>query len=377
MGFNAFGFDIGHMVQKAPEHSKSFRRKVKLHRSGIMLGTTYSNNMTMTSMTANTRPFIHGQQHSKSNHSTTNHHCGSTTNNNNTITNKRSIGGKVVSLETIRQNKAFTKLLVLAKREKIKEELKRNQERLTFAIWNMLLAKEQKLGNGEEDISLLLSTTSDMTHHTDSNDNIRKRHGKMTIQNLMNQLGKTDGTWPSDVDARVHIHHLILGNCQNHKQQKEHFLDNNHHYKDQQQHQMMKNATTVHDGSGKSDVRKHHTHHNSFLSTSSEMHKFQIVCTLPKTMHRAAATVATNNVDAQTSCDNMEEEETNENDDNVSNANKPRRTIINGVIIQDEDDYDDYGNQNDHSFSNMTSTNVLLAEDGIISPNVSLHVERL
>ena len=91
IGFNVFGHDVGHLVSKAPEHSKTFRRKVKLYRSTLATPICHANGM---------------------------------------------------NLSQIRNNKGLTKLLVLAKREKIKAELRRSQEKLTRDVWERLLEQE-------------------------------------------------------------------------------------------------------------------------------------------------------------------------------------------------------------------------------------------
>lgn len=119
VGFNVFRNDVGPTVSQAPEHSFAFRRRIKCHRAAVLLNSSFYNKM---------------------------------------------------SLENIRQHKALTKLLVLAKREKIKADLRRAQEQLDANLDTMLQ-------NG--------STT--------------------LVETLMNRLGRTDGEWPSPIDVQVHV----------------------------------------------------------------------------------------------------------------------------------------------------------------------------
>lgn len=117
VGFNVFRNDVGPYVSQAPEHSRAFRRRIQCHRALL------------------------------------------------SQSNKKNI-----SLENIRQNKALTKLLVLAKREKIKNDLKRGQQRL------------------DRDLQKILET-----------------NGSMSVEALMNRFGRTDGEWPTSIDVQVHI----------------------------------------------------------------------------------------------------------------------------------------------------------------------------
>jgi hypothetical protein len=114
VGFNVFRMDVGPFVEQAPEHSHAFRRRIQCHR-------VLNNNSGM-------------------------------------------------SLANIRQNKTLTKLLVLAKREKVKQELRKAQE---------VLDKE-----------LEHSVTRNGT----------------SVQTLINNLAQAeDGVWPCAVDVQVHI----------------------------------------------------------------------------------------------------------------------------------------------------------------------------
>ena len=115
VGFNAFGHDVGALIAKAPEHSKPFRRKVRLYRSTI-----------------NSCAVADG----------------------NTLGNSRKVQGGM-DLSQIRQNKCLMKLLVLAKREKVKEELRRNQEQLSFQVWQRLLSHHQNYAQDNNTQSLL------------------------------------------------------------------------------------------------------------------------------------------------------------------------------------------------------------------------------
>jgi len=138
LGFNVFGRDYGPMVQQAPEHSDIFRRKVKMQRLLLRQSQGSSKN-------------------------------GSAGNTN---------AQQSVSLATISNNKGLSKLLVLAKREKVKQELILAQQKLDQAL-------EQKL----------LSTPG--------NDGI-------SVQALMEEFGNADGsTWPSKTDVLVHLDHWI------------------------------------------------------------------------------------------------------------------------------------------------------------------------
>ena len=140
VGFNVFGHDVGEQIAKAPEHSKPFRRKVRLYRSTI-----------------------------------------------NTCTSKhdKSDGGKTgMDLTQIRKNKGLTKLLVLAKREKVKEDLRRNQETLSCSIWQRILSYHASKG------SPLLQVAD-------------------IIQEFGSPNDCEDGTWPKSNDVHVHLHHLL------------------------------------------------------------------------------------------------------------------------------------------------------------------------
>jgi hypothetical protein len=91
-----------------------------------------------------------------------------------------------ISLSNIRQNKALTKLLVLAKREKVKEEFRKKQQQLDNDIKTALIENES-----------------------------------MSVEVLMLKFGKTSGEWPSAMDVQVHLqrrvnHGELLSLCNSH-----------------------------------------------------------------------------------------------------------------------------------------------------------------
>jgi hypothetical protein len=96
IGFNVFGHDVGPAVQEAPEHSERFRRKIQAQRALLRAKSKGSSN------------------------------------------NK-------LSLERLKQNKPLSKLLVLAKRTKIKQDYQEAQRILAEEIPNYLPATVQQL----------------------------------------------------------------------------------------------------------------------------------------------------------------------------------------------------------------------------------------
>ncbi len=121
IGFNVFGHDVGPTVQRAPEHSDQFRRKIQAHRALLRLRS-----------------------------------------------NKESL-----SLEQLKRNKPLSKLLVLAKRERIKQQYHEAQQRLMAEIPHLLPS---------------------------------------TVQELMDRLYDENTTWcwpASPTDIQVFIHHQI------------------------------------------------------------------------------------------------------------------------------------------------------------------------
>jgi hypothetical protein len=120
VGFNVFSHDVGPVVQKAPEHSDAFRRQVQVQRKVEQL-----------------------------------------------LTQKKNL-----NLESIRKNKPLSKLLVLAKRERIKQRFRAARAELQERLPTLLPA---------------------------------------TVQHLMDTLSSTDtGFWPGPVDVQVHLHHQVL-----------------------------------------------------------------------------------------------------------------------------------------------------------------------
>ena len=144
LGMNVFGHDIGPEVSKAPEHSDAFRRKIKMFRALLSKPSQNGDGKERTS-THNTK----------------------------------------LSVEAVKKNKALSNLLVLAMREKIKEDLRRRQAQLTGDIWAALDAAEKS-------------------------DN----SPPLTVGELMERLGNpsTESTWPTPTDVHVHLHHLVMGN---------------------------------------------------------------------------------------------------------------------------------------------------------------------
>ena len=98
-------------------------------------------------------------------------------------------------MEAVKRNKALSKLLVLAKREKVKQDLRERQERLTEIIFEAL----QKASSVEA--------------------------SPITVGELIDRLGQPntedDATWPTPTDVHVHLHHLIARTCQPSKPKEE------------------------------------------------------------------------------------------------------------------------------------------------------------
>ena len=146
LGMNVFGHDIGQEVSRAPEHSDAFRRKIKMYRALL------------------SKPCPNGDGY------------------------ERSLAqyNSKLSVEAIKKNKVLSKLLVLAKREKVKQDLRERQGRLTESIVEAL----QKASSVEA--------------------------SPITVGELMDSLGQSntdDGAnWPTPTDVHVHLHHLIAVN---------------------------------------------------------------------------------------------------------------------------------------------------------------------
>lgn len=118
VGFNVFRHDVGPFVERAPEHSAAFRRRVALQ----------------------------------------------------SVLERNLRGGHSLSLESVRSNPALVKLLVQAKRKKVKDDL---------------LCQQRNL---DERIDVLLKAP-------------RK------VSDLIQCLARQDGEWPNADDVHVHIHH--------------------------------------------------------------------------------------------------------------------------------------------------------------------------
>lgn len=118
LGFNVFRTDVGPTVMMAPEHSDAFCRRIKWHRAFA--------------------------KHSS------------------------------LSLSNIREYKALTKLLVLAKREKQRQEFRQLQELL------------------DADIEAILH-----------------QHTSMQVKAFMSKCGKPNGEWPSAMDVQVHLQRRV------------------------------------------------------------------------------------------------------------------------------------------------------------------------
>ncbi|GAX28787.1 hypothetical protein FisN_25Lh156 [Fistulifera solaris] len=118
VGFNVFRHDVGPFVERAPEHSSAFRRRIALQ--GIL---------------------------------------------------ERNIAGQALSLDSVRSNPALAKLLVQAKRLKIKNELLLQQKILDERV-----------------------------------DFILKKESPQCVGDLIKGLARQDGEWPNADDVHVHIH---------------------------------------------------------------------------------------------------------------------------------------------------------------------------
>jgi hypothetical protein len=115
VGFNVFLHDVGPTVQRAPEHSAAFRRKVTVERF---------------------------------------------------LFQKRRF-----SLELVQQSPNLAKLLVWAKRQKVKQEFSQAQQELNCEIQRFL----------QHEIAV-------------------------PVAELMKRFGRSDGVWPSTMDVQVQIH---------------------------------------------------------------------------------------------------------------------------------------------------------------------------
>ena len=226
VGFNVFGHDVGARIAKAPEHSKQFRRRVRWYRAAMnacVLDGEESLYKTSTSATTplSTEMFENAVRGNAS------------------IPKKieddkvgRNTSNGVIDLSQIRKNKGLTKLLVLAKREIVKEALRRNQEQLSRNIWQRLLRHHRKNAiNSEPSVAKtnsqnksLLSdygTCSQRTSLTamDQVDQTTQvstcKESLLRVADIVEEFGRpndgSDGeeTWPNSIDVHVHVHHML------------------------------------------------------------------------------------------------------------------------------------------------------------------------
>ena len=155
LGMNVFGHDIGREVSSAPEHSDAFRRKIKMYRALL----------SKPSPNGDGEERFFAQNVSK------------------------------LSLEAVKKNKALSKLLVLAKREKVKQDLRERQGRLTESIFEALQAASSVEAS------------------------------PITVGELMDRLGQANAedvaNWPTPTDVHVHLNRLIAGTGQPSKPKEE------------------------------------------------------------------------------------------------------------------------------------------------------------
>ncbi|KAL7581553.1 hypothetical protein ACA910_022116 [Epithemia clementina (nom. ined.)] len=155
VGFNAFLPDVGPLVQRAPEHSQVFRRKVALQR--WLLSQT-------SNMRDSSKDAVMGET------SASDDFCKAKT-----------TGSGGLSLQSIRANPSLAKLLVLAKRQKAKDDFAKQRLDLNCAIrQHLATAKINSSG-------------------------IKNTQGSVLVRDLMQQFGRTDGQYPSPVDVQVHL----------------------------------------------------------------------------------------------------------------------------------------------------------------------------
>lgn len=126
VGFNVFLRDVGAAVREAPEHSAAFRQRVQERQR-------------------QRRPVIQKQQ-----------------------------PAQTLSFDMIRKNPKLANLLILAKRQRIKEDLGKAQAVLDKQIIEMLL-------------------------------NCTFTSGYLTISYIMDHCSKQDGAWPNPTDVFVHV----------------------------------------------------------------------------------------------------------------------------------------------------------------------------
>ena len=191
VGFNAFLFDFGPIVQRAPEHSQVFRRKVALQR-WLLSQTNKSTNTTMiqdnvSELTSDGKAGVIEAR------------------------NPKSVGSAGFSLESIRANPSLAKLLVMAKRQKLKHDFAKQRFDLECDIRNHL-----------SEVSSL-SSTSEL------------EQSGTTVRDLMKRLGRADGHYPSPLDVQVHLsqgakrgNYKVVSPCTTHRRNYSDETDDEH-----------------------------------------------------------------------------------------------------------------------------------------------------
>jgi len=166
IGFNVFCHDVGSRVKQTPEHSHTFRKLVKLHRAMSKFGAPEC-------------------QKSQS---------GAGDKNRKKCDSSGSSNTDGVQIESFRNNKTLRKILVLAKREKVKSDWLKCQESLTRWI------HEQLNDAGSEGLAVddLLSRWKDTQ---DSQESTKNEH-ETTIQITLD-------------DVLVHINQMVFEEDEN------------------------------------------------------------------------------------------------------------------------------------------------------------------
>jgi len=134
VGFNVFGHDVGEFVRKCPDHSDKFRKMVKLHRSLRKVK------------------------------------CESTSNG--------------INIEYVKKNKALTKLLVLAKRQRAKDQWMETRNAMTNWILDQIHAD---------------------LHEDNENNNV---HLGIAVSDLLSNW-KNENSHPTKYDLHIQIHRLV------------------------------------------------------------------------------------------------------------------------------------------------------------------------
>lgn len=126
VGFNVFGHDVGSLVSKAPEHSRAFRRRVRLYRSA----------MVACAARGGIRGGEGGDDDDDIDNDVIDVDPGGKS--------RRSVVGGGMDITRIRENRVLTKLLILAKRERVKEKFRLDRERLSIGIRRRLLTAPRR-----------------------------------------------------------------------------------------------------------------------------------------------------------------------------------------------------------------------------------------